>query len=80
MLMLFKKIQMTVDGNQKICVDKGSKFYNRWMKSWLQDSNIDMHSTNNRRKSVFTERFIRTLKNNIYNCVNLVPKMHIFID
>ena len=29
MLMLFKKIQMTVDGNQKICVDKGSKFYNR---------------------------------------------------
>ena len=50
------------------------------MKSWLQDSDTDMHSTNNGRQSVFTERFIRTLKNKIYNCVKLVPKMHILID
>ena len=35
----------------KIWVDKGSKFYNRSMKSWLQD-NIVMYSTHNEGKSV----------------------------
>ena len=32
-------------------------------KKWLQDNNIEMYSTNNERKSVIAERFIRTLKN-----------------
>ena len=35
-------------------------FYNRTMKSWLQDNNIEMYSTDNEEKSVVTERFIRT--------------------
>ena len=30
------------------------------MKSWLQDNNIEMYSTDNEEKSVVTERFIRT--------------------
>ena len=45
----------------KIWVDKGSEFYNRSMKSFLQDNDIEMFSTHNERKSVVTERSIRTL-------------------
>ena len=36
----------------KIWVDTGSKLYNKSMKSWLQDNDIKMHSTNNAGKSV----------------------------
>ena len=46
----------------KICVDKGSEFYNRSMKSWLEKNAIEMYSTDNEGKSVVAERFIRTLK------------------
>ena len=31
----------------KILADKGSEFYNRSMKSWLQNNNIEMYSTHN---------------------------------
>ena len=47
----------------KIWVDKGSEFYNRSRKLWLKGNNIKMYSTNNERKSVAAERFIRNLKN-----------------
>ena len=50
----------------KIWVDKGSKFYNISMKSWLQDNDIKLYSTHNEGKSVVAKRFIRTLKNKIY--------------
>ena len=40
--------------------------YKRSMKSYLQDNNIEMHSTHNKRNSVVAETFIRTLKNKIY--------------
>ena len=36
----------------KIWVDIGSKLYNKSLKSWLQDNDIYMHSTNNAGKSV----------------------------
>ena len=49
----------------KIWVDKGSEFYNRSMKSLLQDNDIVMYSTHNEGKSVVAERFIKTLKNNL---------------
>ena len=45
----------------KIWIDKGSEFYNRSMKLWLQDTDIEMYSSHNEAKSV-AERFIRTLK------------------
>ena len=35
---------------KKIWVDRGSEFYNRSMKSWLQHNTIEMYSTNNKRK------------------------------
>ena len=41
----------------KISVDKGSEFYNRSMKSWLEKNDI-----HNEGKSAVDERFIRTLK------------------
>ena len=31
----------------KVWVDKGKGFYNRLMKSWLQDNDIDIYSTHN---------------------------------
>ena len=46
----------------KIWVDKGSKFYNSFLKKWLKDNNIEMSSILNEEKSVLAERFIRTLR------------------
>ena len=61
-----KKLDKSNWKPNKISVDKGSEFYNRSMKSWLQDNNIEMYSIHNEGKSVVAERFIRTLKNKIY--------------
>ena len=61
-------------------VDKGSQFYNRPIKSWLQDNDIEMYSTHNEDKSVIAERFIRTLKNKIYKYMTSVLKMSILIN
>ena len=58
----------------KIWVDKGSEFYNRSMKSFLQNNNIEMFSTHNGRRFVIVERFIRTLKNNIYKYITSISK------
>ena len=51
----------------KIWVDKASEFYNRSMKSWIEANPVEMYSAHNEGKSVVAERFIRTLKNKIYN-------------
>ena len=47
-------------------VDKGTEFYNRSMKSWLEKNAIEIYSIHKEGKSVVAERFIRTLKNKIY--------------
>ena len=44
----------------KIWVDKAGEFYNRSMKSFLQNNNIETYSTHNE-ESVVAERCIRTL-------------------
>ena len=62
----------------KLWVDRGSEFYNRSMKSWLQDNNINIYSTNNEGKSVAAETFITTLKNKIYKHINSISK-NVFI-
>ena len=46
----------------KIWIDKGSEFYNRSMKSWLQGNDMEMYSTHNKEKSVVAERSIRALE------------------
>ena len=58
----------------KVWADKGSKWYNRSTKSWLQGNNIEMHSTNNEGKSVVAEMFIRTLKIKIYKHMTSMSK------
>ena len=63
----------------KIWVDKGSEFYNAYFKKWLRDNNIVMHSTHNEGKSVFAERFIRTLKSIIYKYMTSISK-YVYID
>ena len=63
----------------RIWVDRGSKFYNRSMKSWLQDNDIGMYSTHNEVKAVVTEKFIRTLRNKIWKYMTLLLK-HLYID
>ena len=64
----------------KICIDKGSEFNNRSMKSWPAKKNaMKMCSVHSEGKPVVAERFIRTLKNKIYECVSSVPK-NVYID
>ena len=49
------------------------------MKSWLQDNNLEMHSTHNEGKSIVAERFIRTLKTKIYKYMTSISKT-VYID
>ena len=56
----------------KISFDKGSEFYNRSIKSWLEKNDIEMYSAHYKENSVIAERFIRTFKNKIYKYVPLV--------
>ena len=44
------------------------------MKSWLENNDIEMHSTHNEGKSVSAERFIRTLENKIYKYMISISK------
>ena len=60
----------------KIWVDKGSEFYNRSTKTWLENNDIEIYSTHSEGKSV---RFITTLKNKIYKYMTSVPK-NVYID
>ena len=55
-------------------VDKGSEFYNAYLKKWLRDNDIVMYSTHNEGKSVVAERFIRTLKSTIYKYMTSISK------
>ena len=49
----------------KLWVNQGREFYNKLMQ-WLDNNDILMYSTNNDGKSVIVERFIKTLKSEIY--------------
>ena len=68
---IFNAFQIILDNSKrkpnKIWVDQGSEFYNTHFKKWLREKNIEMYSTHNEGKSIFAERFIRTLKNEISN-------------
>ena len=63
----------------KIWVDKGSRFYNRSLKSWLEINAIEIYSTHNKWKSVVSERFIRILQNRTYNYMRSTSK-NVYID
>ena len=63
--------------DDRISVDKGTEFCNRSMKSFLQ--NIEIYSTHNEEESVVAERFIRSLKNEIYKYITSITK-NMYID
>ena len=63
----------------KIWVDKGSEFYDNSFKKRLKDNDIEMYSTNNERKSVIAERFIKALKNKIYKYMTTISK-NMYVD
>ena len=63
----------------KIWVDKGSEFYNNSFKKCLKDNDIVVYLTNNEGKSVIAEKFIGTLKNNIYKYMSSLSK-NVYID
>ena len=63
----------------KIRFDQGSEFYNNTFKDFFKINNIEMHSTYNEGKFVITERFIRTLKNKIFEHMTAIPK-NVYFD
>ena len=55
----------------KIWAGKTIEFYNRSMKLFLQNNDIEMHSMYNEGNSVTAEKYIRTLKNKTYEYFNI---------
>jgi hypothetical protein len=49
-----------------ICSDDGNEFFNKDLKSYLKQHHVNLYSTHSGLKSVFAERFIRTLKEKLY--------------
>ena len=76
----FKKVldKFNCKTNQ-IWIDKGSEFYNRSVKSWLQDNNIKTYSVCNEGRFIVAERLIRTLKNKIFKYITSILK-YLYID
>ena len=71
----FQKVLDESNGKpNKTWADKGREFYNRSMKSWLENNYTEMYSTRNAGKSVVTDRFIRTSKHKIYKYMTSVSK------
>ena len=50
----------------KIWVDQGRELYNKLMHEWLDNNDILIYSTHNEGKLIMAERFIKTLKAEIY--------------
>ena len=58
----------------KIWVDQGNEFYNRSMKTWLQDNDIKIYSTQSEEKYVVAKIFTRILNTKIYEHITPVSK------
>ena len=68
----FQKIVSEGRKSNKIWVDQGGKFYNNLFKRFFKINSIQIYSTYNEGKSVVAERFIRTLKNNVFKHMTAV--------
>ena len=60
--------------------DKGSEFYKRSIKSWLEGNSIEIYSTYNEENYAVAGRFITSFKNKIYKCMTQFHKMCILIN
>ena len=56
----------------KIWVAKGNEFCNRSVRSWLQDNDIQMYSTQNERKSVAADLRIYEYMTSVTNLCILI--------
>ena len=65
---------------KKIWVEKGSKFYKRSMKSYLQNNNFQMFSSHDEGKCVVAAKFIRTFKNKIDKYMTYSVSKNMYID
>ena len=63
----------------KLCVNQGREFYNKFMQEWLDNNDILMYSKHNEGKSVIDERFIKTLTSKIYKKWQLIRANLIFL-
>ena len=63
----------------KICVDQGGEFYNNLFKGFWKINNIEMYSTYNEGKFIVTEKFIRSLKKQIFMHMKAVSKIFILM-
>ena len=52
---------------EKVWGDKGKEFYNKDFKSLLKEYGIELYSTENEEKSSVVERWIRTMKERMFN-------------
>ena len=69
-----KNLDQSGHKRNKIWLDKESKLYNKLMKLWLQENDINIYSTRSDGKAVVVERFIRTLKNKIEKYMTIISK------
>ena len=59
-------------------VEKGGEFYNRSMKLWLDDNQVEMYLMHNEEKSVVAEGLIRSLKSRVYKYkISISKNVHI---
>ena len=63
----------------KIWVDQGSEFYSNSFKDFLKINKTEMYWTYNEEKSVVAERFIRTLKKQIFKHMTAISK-NVYFD
>ena len=63
----------------KIWMNKAIEFYNRSMKSWLEENDIEIYPTHNQVKYAVAERSIRILKSKIDKYMISILK-NVFID
>ena len=64
---------------KKLWVDEGKEFYNRILKTWLENNRIKMYSTHNEGEAVVAERFNRTLKSRMWRYFTL-HSTNVYID
>lgn len=58
----FKKLKDQVGNFQNLWTDRGGEYVNKSFIKWCQENNINLYHTGGENKSVFVERFIRTLR------------------
>ena len=75
----FQKIISKERKPNRLSIDQGGKFYNRFLKRFLKISNIEMYSAYKKGKSVVAERFIKTLKEKIFKHMTVISK-NVYFD